>query len=63
MGKIQKKLKHMEKLAEEKLRATRRTQLLAELKNLSIDKNTSTKLQSVVTSNQKSKKKEIKKSL
>lgn len=57
MGKVNKKVKHMEKLAEEKARLARREQMLAELKNHAIDKKTASKLKSVVTSNQKQAKK------
>lgn len=57
MGKVNKKVKHMEKLAGDKARLVRREQMLAEIKTHAIDKTVASKLRSVVTSNQKATKK------
>jgi trehalose-6-phosphatase len=56
MGKVNKKLKHMDKLSEEKRRLAKREQLLSELKVHAVDQKTIVKLKSVVTSNKKAKK-------
>ena len=47
------KEKKLNKIAEERERLAQREKMLAELKKLSIDKKTQSKLRSVVTSNQK----------
>jgi hypothetical protein len=57
MGKVNKKSKQLDKLADEKARLRKREQMLQELKSLSIDTNTASRLKSVVTSNGKSKQK------
>ena len=56
MGKVNKKQKKIDKIAEDKARLVKRAQMLDELKHHSIDKSTQSKLKSVVTSNQKAKK-------
>lgn len=55
MGKVNKKLKHMDKLAEEKRKLAKREQLLAELKVHAVDHKVIGKLRSVVTSTKKPK--------
>jgi hypothetical protein len=57
MGKVNKKSKQLDKLADEKARLRKREQMLQELKTLSIDTHTASRLKSVVTSNGKSKQK------
>ena len=57
MGKVNKKLKQLDKLADEKAKLRKRELMLQELKGLSLDNNTASLLKSVVTSNGKSKQK------
>jgi hypothetical protein len=55
MGKVNKKLKHMDKLSEEKKRLAKRETVLNQLKIHAVDKNTMGKLKSVISSNKKAK--------
>ena len=61
MGKVNKKQKHFEKLEEQKIRLQKRELMLQELKSLSLDNGTASRLKSIVSSIGKVKKNTIKK--